>query len=34
MSYMNYQGKRVVVVISGGNIDPEKLSTILRGQIP
>jgi len=27
-------GKRVVCVVSGGNIDVEKLATILRGQIP
>ena len=28
------EGKRVVCVISGGNIDAEKLATILRGEIP
>jgi len=27
-------GKRIVCVISGGNIDAEKLATILRGEIP
>ena len=27
-------GKRVVCVVSGGNIDTEKLATILRGEIP
>jgi threonine dehydratase len=27
-------GKRVVCVVSGGNIDSEKLATILRGEIP
>ncbi len=26
--------KRVVCIVSGGNIDPDKLATILRGEIP
>jgi threonine dehydratase len=28
------EGKRVVCVVSGGNIDMDKLATILRGEIP
>jgi len=28
------EGKRIVCVVSGGNIDSEKLATILRGEIP
>lgn len=28
------QGKRIVCIVSGGNIDAEKLATILRGDIP
>ena len=27
-------GKRIVCIVSGGNIDTEKLATILRGEIP
>ena len=29
-----FDGKRVVCIISGGNIDLDKLATILRGEIP
>ena len=28
------QGKRIVCIVSGGNIDMDKLATILRGDIP
>ena len=28
------EGKRIVCIVSGGNIDSEKLATILRGEIP
>ncbi|MEP6906178.1 MAG: pyridoxal-phosphate dependent enzyme, partial [Gemmatimonadales bacterium] len=28
------QGKRIVCIVSGGNIDADKLATILRGDIP
>ena len=29
-----FQGQRVVCIVSGGNIDSDKLATILRGDIP
>jgi len=25
---------RIVCIVSGGNIDPDKLATILRGEVP
>ena len=28
------EGKRVVCIVSGGNIDTEKLAVILRGEVP
>jgi threonine dehydratase len=28
------EGKRIVCIVSGGNIDSEKLAIILRGEIP
>jgi threonine dehydratase len=29
-----FEGQRVVCIVSGGNIDMDKLATILRGEIP
>ena len=29
-----FAGKRVVCIVSGGNIDPHRLATILGGGIP
>jgi len=28
------EGKRIVCIVSGGNIDTEKLAAILRGDVP
>jgi threonine dehydratase len=30
----NVDARRIVCIVSGGNIDSEKLATILRGEIP
>jgi threonine dehydratase len=29
-----FDGKRVACIVSGGNIDMDKLATILRGEVP
>jgi threonine dehydratase len=30
----NVDAKRIVCIVSGGNIDSDKLATILRGSVP